>query len=175
MLYILFLVLAIAYNIKKFRKERAAFLSSIIEATHTSHREMILSHYFYVFIFEGFLALIVAHLITERAMAIGILGLGIVYLCLVFLGFFLFQIFIRYVERHTNVELYNSFKNHLIKELRVNFAVIMMPILIYSLINWAFQDSVYNEWGSLWFIGLRFSLILFSYQFSPSHVPSLSC
>lgn len=162
MLYVLFLVLAIAYNLKKFRKEREAFLSSLIEAKNSSHREMILGHYFYIFIFEGFLALIVAHLITERAMAIGILGLGVIYLCLVFLGFYLFQFFIRYVERNTNLELYDSFKNHLVRELRVNFAMIMLPILVYSIINWAFLDSVYNEWGNLWFIGLIFNIIFVS-------------
>lgn len=162
MLYILFLVLAILYNLEKFRKERAAFISSIIEAKNSSHREMILGHYFYIFIFEGFLALIVAHLVTERAMVIGILELGGVYLGLLFLGFYLYQFFIRYVEKHTNLELYDSFKNHLVKELRVNFAMIMLPILTYSLINWAFQDSVYNEWGSLWFVGLLFNIIFVS-------------
>lgn len=162
MLYVLFMVLAIAYNLKKFRKERSAFLSSLIDAKNTAHREMILSHHFYIFIFEGFLALIVAHLITERAMQIGILGLGMVYLALFFTGLYLYQFFIRYVERHTNLELLQSFKSHLIKELRVNFSMIMLPILIYSLINWTFQDSVYEEWGSLWFIGLLFNIIFVS-------------
>lgn len=162
MLYVLFLILAIAYNLKKFRKERADFLSSLIDAKNQSHREMILGHHFYVFIFEGFLAFIVAHMISERAMAIGIVGLGVVYLCLVFLGFFLYQFFIRYVERHTNLVLYESFKKHLIKEIRVNFGMIMLPILVYSLINYAFQDSVYEEWGSLWFIGILFNIIFVS-------------
>lgn len=162
MLYLLFIVLAIAYNLKKFRKERNAFLSSLIEAKHSSHREMILGHHFYIFIFEAFLAIIVAHLITEKAMSVGILGLGFLYLCLVFVGFYLYQFFIRYVERHTHLELYQSFKTHLIKELRVNFAMIMLPILVYSLINWTFQDGVYEEWGSLWFIGLFFNIIFVS-------------
>ena len=162
MLYVLFLILAIAYNLKKFRKERSTFLSSIIDAKNSAHREMILSHHFYIFIFEGFISLIVAHLISERAMAVGILGLGVAYLCLVFAGFFLYQFFIRYVEKHTNLELYQSFKSHLIRELRTNFSMIMLPILVYSLINWAFQDSVYEEWGSLWFIGLLFNIIFVS-------------
>ena len=162
MLYVLFLVLAIAYNLKKFRKERAAFLSSLIDAKNSAHREMILSHHFYIFIFEGFLAVIVAHLITERAMQIGILGLGMVYLALFFTGLYLYQFFVRYVERHTDLELLQSFKAHLIKELRVNFSMIMLPILIYALINWTFQDSVYEEWGSLWFIGLLFNIIFVS-------------
>lgn len=162
MLYILFMVLAIAYNWRKFRKERSAFLSSLVEASNPGHREMILSHHFYIFIFEGFLALIVAHLITEKAMEIGILGLGMVYLGLIFLGFYFYQFFIRYVEKHTELDLYEAFKVHLIRDLRVNFALIMLPILVYSLINYAFQDSVYEEWGSLWFIGLLFNIIFVS-------------
>jgi Zn-dependent protease with chaperone function len=162
MLYVLFLVIAIAYNLKKFRKERAAFLSSLVEAKNASHREMILGHHFYVFIFEGFLAFIVAHLTTERAMAIGIVGLGAVYLFLVFAGFYLYQFFIRYVERHTGLDLYESFKGHLIKELRVNFAMVMLPILVYAVLNWAFQDEVYQEWGSLWFLGLLLNIIFIS-------------
>ena len=162
MIYLLFLVIAIAYNFRKFTRERKAFLLSIIEAKNSSHREMILGHYFYVFIFEGFLAFIVAHLITERAMAFGILELGIVYICLLFAGFYVFNFFIRYVEKHTQLELFDSFKNHLVKELRVSFALIMLPILLYSIINWAFQDSVVREWGSLWFIGLLFNIIFVS-------------
>lgn len=162
MLYVLFIVLAIVYNIRKFRKERNAFLHSIIEAKHSSHREMILGHHFYIFIFEAFLAIIVAHLITERAMSIGLLGIGFVYLCLVFVGFYFYQFFIRYIEKHTQLELYAGFKSHLIKELRVNFAMIMLPILIYSLLNWVFQDEVYEEWGSLWILGLFFNIIFVS-------------
>lgn len=162
MLYVLFLALAIVYNLKKFRKERDSFLASLIEAQTSGHREMILGHHFYIFIFEGFLALIVAHLISEGSMQIGILGLGMVYLALFFTGLYLYQFFVRYVERHTNLDLFSSLKVHLIKELRVNFSMIMMPILIYSLINWAFQDSVYEEWGSLWFVGLLFNIIFVS-------------
>jgi Zn-dependent protease with chaperone function len=162
MLYVLFLVLAVAYNFRKFRKERKAFLASLIEAQNSSHREMILGHYFYVFIFEGFLAFIVAYLISERPTSIGILELGFVYIFLLFAGFYVFHFFIRYVEKNTQLKLYQSFKNHLIKELRVNFALIMLPILVYSLINWTFQDSVYQEWGSLWFIGLLFNIIFVS-------------
>jgi Zn-dependent protease with chaperone function len=162
MLYVLFLALAIFYNIKKFRKDRVAFLTSLTEAKNASHREMILGHYFYIFIFEGFLALIVAHLISEKAMSIGIFGLGLVYLGLFFVGLYFYQFFVRYIEKQTHLELLDSLKSHLIKELRVNFSMIMLPILVYALINWAFQDSVYEEWGSLWFIGLLFNIIFVS-------------
>lgn len=162
MLYILFIALAVFYNLRKFRKEREVFLSSLIEAKSITHREMILSHHFYIFIFEGFLSLIVAHLVSEKSMVIGILGLGIVYLTFFFVGLFLYQFFVRYIERQTNLDIYKSFKAHLIKELRVNFGMIMMPILIYSLISATFQDSVYEEWGKLWVIGLFFNIIFVS-------------
>lgn len=162
MLYILFLVLALAYNWRKFAKERVTFLSSLIEAKNPGHREMILSHHFYIFIFEGFLALIVAHLITEKAMDIGILGLGLVYVVLIFLGFFFYKFFVRYLEKQTNLEIYQSFKGHLFKDFRVNFAIILLPILVYSLINYAFQDSPNEEAGGLWFIGLLLNVIFVS-------------
>jgi Zn-dependent protease with chaperone function len=162
MLYALFLILAIVYNIRKFKKERKEFLSSIIEASTQSHREMILSHHFYVFIFEGFLSIIVAHLLSEKAIAIGIIGLGAIYLCLVFMGFFLYQFFIRYIEKHTQLALYQSFKNHLIKELRVNFAMVLLPILVYASINWAFQDDGLNLAGGLWIFELFLNIIFVS-------------
>jgi Zn-dependent protease with chaperone function len=162
MLYVIFMVLAIAYNLKKFHKERAVFLSSLTDAKSSAHRVMILGHHFYIFIFEAFLALVVAHLITDKAVSIGLLGFGAVYLILIYVGFYLYQFFIRYVERHTNLELYDLFKSHLIRELRVNFSMIMLPILVYSLINWAFLDSVYEEWGNLWFIGLLINIVFVS-------------
>lgn len=162
MLYALFLILAITYNWRKFLRERSVFYTSLIEAKGTAHREMILSHHFYIFIFESFFSLIVAHLITERAMSIGFLGLGAVYITLIISGIFLYQFFIRYVEKSTGLTLWSSFKSHLTKELRVSFAVILLPLLIYSLINWTFQDGVYEEWGSLWFVGMLFNLIFVS-------------
>lgn len=162
MLYALFLIIAIAYNIRKFARERQVFLSSIVEASSESHREMILSHHFYVFIFEAFLSFIVAHLITDRASSLGILALGGIYASLLFVGFFFYRFFVRYIESQTALVLWDSFKSHLIKELRVSFAVILLPILIYALINWAFQGEVYQEWGKFWFIGLLFNVIFVS-------------
>lgn len=162
MLYILFLVLAITYNVIKFRKERSVILKSLIEANTTSHREMILGHYFYIFIFEGFLAFIVAHLLTEKAISIGIWGLGIIYICLVFGGFYLYKFFIHHLENITGIDFYASFKNHLLEELRVNFALVLLPLILYSIINWALQDNVYAEWGNYWFIGVLINIIFVS-------------
>ncbi len=162
MLYAFFLVIAIIYNWRKFRRERVSFLSSLIDAKDTSHREMILSHHFYIFVFEAFISFIVAHFISERAFAIGMIELGAVYLILLFSGFCLYQLFVRYVEKQTKLELLDSFRRHLIQEVRVNFAIILLPIFIYAVINVTFQDGVYEEWGSLWFIGLVFNIIFVS-------------
>jgi Zn-dependent protease with chaperone function len=154
--------LAVGYNWRKFGKERYAFISSLVEAQEGSHREMILSHHFYIFIFESFISLIVANIISEGSFELGILGLGVLYLALLVAGFFFYQNFLKFLEKDTGLILRQSFNRHLIKELRVSFAVIMMPILIYSIINWAFLDEVYNDWGSLWFIGLFFNIIFVS-------------
>ncbi|HXH73793.1 MAG TPA: M48 family metallopeptidase [Bacteriovoracaceae bacterium] len=162
MLYVLFLTIAIAYNWWKFTKEREALLASLIEAKSVTHREMILSHHFYVFIFEGFLGFIAAHFITERALAIGMLGLGTVYLILLFLGFIVYINFVKLLERQIQVPLTESFRKNLFKEIRVNFALVLLPILIYSLINITFQGNVNEEWGSLWFIGLIFNILFVS-------------
>ncbi len=162
MIYVLFLMLALVYNWRKFGKDRNTLIQSLKESTHVSHREMILAHNFHVFILEVFMAIVVAHLVTERSMAVGILGLGFLYVIILFCGFFIYRSFIRYLERSASLYLWDSFKSHIIKELRVSFALIMLPILIYSVISWTFQDGVYEEWGSLWFIGIFFNIIFVS-------------
>jgi Zn-dependent protease with chaperone function len=162
MLYAFFLSIAVIYNWRKFRRERDSFLSSLVDAKDASHREMILTHHFYIFVFEAFLSVIVAHFISERAFALGMIEIGIVYLVLLFAGFCLYQLFIRYVEKKTALSLLHSFRRRLIQEVRVNFAIVLLPIFIYSLINMTFQDGVYEDWGSLWFIGLVFNIMFVS-------------
>lgn len=160
MLYVSFMLLAILYNIKKFRKERDVFISSLVEAKNSADREMILGHNFYIYVFESFLAMIVAHLISENSFSVGILGIGFTYLSLLFISFFFYQFFIRYLERQTSLDLYDSFKGHIIKELRVNFSMIMLPILVYALINWAVFDEARED--GLWFVGTFLNVILVS-------------
>jgi hypothetical protein len=128
MLYALFLVIAVLYNVKKFSKERTVFLDSLIKATTTQHREMILGHHFHIFIFEAFLGFIVSHLISEGAFVIGLLGLGFIYVLLLGFGLFLYQYFLKFVEKSTQLELRGSFNQHIVKELRVSFALILLPI-----------------------------------------------
>lgn len=163
MLYTLFLVIAVLYNMRKFSKERAVFLNSLISATTEQHREMILSHHFHIFIFEAFLGFIVSHLITEGSFAMGILGFGVVYILLVGLGLFLYQYFLKFVEKETGLELRKSFNQHVIKEFRVSFALIMLPILLYSLLNWTFQDDATStEKGSVWILEFLINFIFVS-------------
>jgi Zn-dependent protease with chaperone function len=162
MLYALFLFISIGFNFKKFFKERAVFFDSLIKAKHASHREMILSHHFHVLILEVFFGLIVAHFITERSQSVGILALGATYLTLVAVGFYFYKFFIAYVERATKLELWVPFRSHFIKEMRVSFALVLMPILIYAIINWTFSDGVMEEWGSLWFIGIFVNILFVS-------------
>lgn len=162
MLYLLFLILAIAYNLRKFKRERGEILTSLLEAKSEAHRKMILSHHFYIFIFESFISVIVAHFMTEKSMGLGMVGLGSIYVGLLIFGFGVYQIMIRHIEKLSGLELQGPFRRHIIQEVRVNFALIMLPILIYSLINMTFQDGIYEDWGSLWFVGLIFNILFVS-------------
>ena len=163
MLYTLFLFIAVLYNVKKFSKERAVFLNSLINATTTQHREMILSHNFHIFIFEAFIGFIVSHLISEGAFVIGLLGFGGVYVLLLGFGLFLYQYFLKFIEKSTGLQLRQSFNQHVIKELRVSFALILLPILVYSVLNWTFQNENSNEGStSLWLIEILTNIIFVS-------------
>ncbi len=162
MLYALFFIIAISFNWFKFKKDKKVFLSSLIDAKSTAHREMILGHHFYIFIFECYLGFIVAHLISEGSLEIGLLGLGLVYLALLFMGFVIYQFFVVYVEKLINIDLRISFRKNLVKEIRINLALVIVPILIYSLINLTFQDQVFEEWGNLWFLGILFNILFVS-------------
>ena len=162
MLYLLFLILAISYNLRKFKRERGEFLTSLLEAESEAHRKMILSHHFYIFIFECFISVIVAHFITEKSMGLGMIGLGSIYVGLLVLGFGVYQVMIRHIEKLSGIELLAPFRRHIIQEVRVNFALILLPILIYSIINMTFQDGIYEDWGNLWILGLIFNILFVS-------------
>jgi Zn-dependent protease with chaperone function len=164
MVYTLFLVIAVLYNMKKFSKERTVFLDSLIKATNTQHREMILSHTFHIFIFEAFLGFIVSHLISEGAFVIGLLGLGGIYVVLLGFGLFLYQYFLKFIEKSTGLNLRESFNQHIIKELRVSFALILLPILLYSVLNWTFQSENPNESSgtSFWLLEILTNIIFVS-------------
>ncbi len=163
MSYMLFLVIAILYNIRKFSKEKALFLNSLVNASTTQHREMILSHHFHIFIFEAFLGFIVSHLISQGEFAMGLLGFGLVYVLLVGIGLFLYQYFLKYIEKRSGLNLRTSFNHHVIKEFRVSFALIILPILVYSTLSWTFQnENLSGELGSFWIVEFLTNIIFVS-------------
>ncbi len=164
MIYGLFLIIAILYNLRKFSKEKTIFFESLNQAKSGQHRNMILSHLFHIFIFEAFLGFIISHLITERSFVIGLVGFGFIYLMLLILGLFLFQYFIKYVEEKSGLDLRMSFNHHVVKELRVSFGLIMLPILIYSLLNWTFQEESHLDQSSesVWLIEFFINFIFVS-------------
>jgi Zn-dependent protease with chaperone function len=164
MVYGLFLIIAILYNLRKFSKEKTIFLESLMNAQSGQHREMILSHQFHIFIFEAFLGFVISHVISERTFAMGILGFAIVYLMLLIAGLFLYQYFLKFLERLSGLELRKKFNHHVIKEFRVSFGLIMLPIIIYSLLNWTFQNEpILNEnASSFWFIEFFSNFIFIS-------------
>lgn len=162
MLYMLFLVIAILYNLNKFSKERAIIINSLVNATAEQHRNMILSHHFHIFIFEAFLGFIVSHLISEGAFVIGLLGFGGVYVLLVGFGLYLYQYFLKYIEKTTSLDLRHSFNQHVIKEFRVSFGLIILPILVYSLLSWTFQIGEVGESGSFWIVEFLTNFIFVS-------------
>jgi Zn-dependent protease with chaperone function len=124
---------------------------------------MILGHHFHVFIFEAFLGFIISHLISERSCAMGLLGFALVYVVLSAMGLILYQYFLRFLERSTGLALRSAFNQHVIKEFRVSFGLIMLPILVYSLLNWTFQDeSSSAERGSLWFLEFFTNIVFVS-------------
>ena len=161
MLYTLFLVIAVLYNVRKFSKERTIFFNSLISATNIQHREMILSHHFHIFIFEAFLGFIVSHLISQGAFVIGLLGFGAIYIILIVAGLFLYQYFLKFVEKSTGLVLRESFNHHVIKEFRVSFALILLPILLYSLLNWTFQNDSGAEGDSFWILEFIINFIYY--------------
>jgi Zn-dependent protease with chaperone function len=162
MLYVFFLILAIAYNWSKFRRQRSALLASLMEAKSSLDQQIILLHHFYIFIFECFISIIVANLIQEGGIQLGLLSLGFIYLLLIFSGFIFYLQFIKHLEVTTKLSLEQSFRSHFVSEFRTNFSVIFLPILIYSAIHWLVLDNVQEDWGRFWFLGLLFNILLVS-------------
>ncbi len=163
MIYAFFLVIAILYNIWKFSKEKTLVLDSLLTAASDQHREMILSHHFHIFIFEAFLGIIIAHLISEKAFAMGLIGFAMVYIALTGFGLWIYQYFLKYLETNTQLKLREHFNKNLIKQFRVSFGLIILPVVVYSLIHWTFQDENQLVRGdSLWFVEFFTNIIFIS-------------
>jgi len=161
MLYIVFVIFAFLYNLWKFFREKTVLISSLKQATSESHRHMILAHWYHIFIFELFLGIIVAHFITEKSQPYGVLEFGFIYVILAIIGLAVYQIFLRHLEKISELSLKKNFNHRLLRELRVSYTLIMLPIILYATIDWAFKDSL-EGWGNFWFLGMISNILFVS-------------
>jgi len=162
MIYVLFLAVAIGYNWRKFYRSRTALMDSLIQSKSKTHQEMILGHHFSIFIFEMFLAFIVADLLTDGNYQLDLKALVGVYLGCVAIGYGVYQIFLGHLEKLTSLQLKQSFNQNLVKDIRFSFGLIFLPILTYSLLNWTFEGNLYAEWGDFWLLGMFINIIFIS-------------
>ncbi len=162
MIYVFFLLLTIFYRFTKYRFERKNFLRSLTEAHTRNHHELILGHYFYVITFEVFLSFIIAHLLTPKSSAIGMIGLGFIYIGLIFICFVFFKFFIGHLEKQIKLELYQSFKTHIISDLRLNLSLFLLPVLIFSLINFSITEDVVRDIDGFLFVDFLLSTVFVS-------------
>jgi len=161
MLYGFFLILAIAYNAFKFSKEREFFLQSLVDAGTEDHRNMILTHHFHIFMFEASIGMIAAILLSD-SVPLGIVITGLIYICFVFFGLYLYQYFLKYLEKKTSLELRHSFNRNFLKEFRVSFSIMFIPILLYSILSWTFQENDFSADSGFAFIEIILNVIFVS-------------
>jgi Zn-dependent protease with chaperone function len=162
MIYVFFLMIAIFYNLFKFRRNQESIYQSILQSPDTQHRLMLLGRHFHIFIFEIFLGFIVSVLISEGTFVVGLLGMGVSYLAIFGLGLFFYQYFLRYLEKTTELSLIRGFNEYIIRELRVSFSFILLPIILYSLFNWVFEADSSSTGTLLWALEIFLNIILVS-------------
>lgn len=144
MTYLLFLIIAVVYNIRKFHKMKDRILIDLTESNEV-RRNTILSHFYWVFIVEIFLGLIVADWLSRKG-EFPFEGMVAVFIVSIFLavsliGFFIYQPFLKWIEKQTNTKIRSSFNRNLAKEFRISFALGFLPILLYALITKTFLDE----------------------------------
>lgn len=144
MTYLLFLIIAVVYNIRKFHKMKDRVLFDLKESNDL-RRNTILSHFYWVFVVEIFLGLIVADWLSRNGdfPFEGMISVFIVsiFLSVSLIGFFLYQAFLNWVSKEIGPHIKESFNRHLIKEFRISFSLGFLPILLYSLITKTFLDE----------------------------------
>ena len=146
--YLLFLIVAVAYNIRKFLKSKDRLIRDLHESNEV-RRNAILSHFYWVFVVELFLGTLVAVWLSGEDEALGgIITIIGIFLAVSMLGFFIYQTFLKWVAKQIDPTVNSSFTQYMIKEFRVYFAVAFLPILLYSGMIQAFQDDMgVGFWG----------------------------
>lgn len=146
--YFLFLLVAVAYNIRKFFKSKDRLLNDLHESNEV-RRNTILSHFYWIFVVELFLGTLTAVFLSESDQYFGgLFTVGALFFVVSILGFFIYQAFLKWVAKQIDPSVTSSFTRYMIKEARVLFAVAFLPILLYSGMTQAFQDDIGTGfWG----------------------------
>lgn len=151
--YLLFLIIAVAYNVRKFLRSKDRILNDLHESNET-RRNTILSHFYWVFVVELFVGTLAAVWLSEGDEFLGgisaIIGIFIV---VSILSFFIYQTFLKWVAKHIDSSVTSSFVRYMMREFRVYFAVAFLPILLYSGMIQAFQDDMGTGFWGLEAIG----------------------
>lgn len=156
--YLIFLAIPLVYNFLKFRKERSTFVASLKEIKNSNHHEMVLSHHFTIFFTEVIVAFTVPLFVFEKDH--NLFFILCIYGLLAIFSYFIFVLFIKYLEKHTELDLLFPFKNKLFKEVRVNGLLVLLPFVLFQFLYFSLSDDVIKDWGSWWFVGIFANFIL---------------
>ena len=161
MVYTIFYFVGLLYNIWKFSREREEIKSALIHSKNLNEQLSILKHQFYVFVFECFFGVVAAMMVEDKHEDAVIAFILFVFLTITFFSFGFFQFYLSYLKRWSGLDLKSAFNDFIIKDFRVVFSLLLLPILSYSLISWAFSNGL-KEWGNWWIIGAPIEIIFYS-------------
>lgn len=161
MVYTIFYFVGLLYNIWKFSREREEIKSALIHSNNLNEQLSILKHQFYVFVFECFFGVVAAMMVEDKHEDAVIAFILFVFLAITFFSFGFFQFYLSYLKRWTGLDLKSPFNDFIVKDFRIVFSLILLPILSYSLISWAFSNGL-KEWGNWWIIGAPIEIIFYS-------------
>lgn len=151
--YLLFLIIAIAYNVRKFLRSKDRILHDLHESNET-RRNTILSHFYWVFVVELFVGTLAAVWLSEGDQFLGgIITIIGIFMLVSVLSFFIYLTFLKWVAKHVDASVTISFTRYMMREFRVYFAVAFLPILLYSGMIQAFQDDMGTGFWGLEAIG----------------------
>lgn len=151
--YLLFLIIAVAYNVRKFVRSKERILNDLHESNEI-RRNTILSHFYWVFVVELFVGTLVAVWLSEEDKFLGgIITITGIFIVVSLLSFFIYLAFLKWVAKQIDPTITQSFIRYMIKEFRVYFAVAFLPILLYSGMIQAFQDDMGTGFWGLEAIG----------------------
>ncbi|MFY7994418.1 MAG: M48 family metallopeptidase [Bacteriovoracaceae bacterium] len=161
MVYTIFYFVGLLYNIWKFSREREEIKSALIHSKNLNEQLSILKHQFYVFVFECFFGVVAAMMVEDKHEDAVIAFILLVFLGITFFSFGFFQFYLSYLKKWTGLDLKSSFNDFIVKDFRIVFSLLLLPILSYSLISWAFSNGL-KEWGNWWIIGAPIEIIFYS-------------